>query len=91
MKHSHYHSPEVKKKEINRLSRTIGHLEKVKHMIEQDVDCADVLLQLSACRGAIDALGKEIINEHLEHCIVHLVEDGDEEALESFKEAIRKF
>lgn len=89
--HNHYHSPEVKKKQLNRLSKTIGHLEKVKRMIENDDDCADVLIQLSACRGALNSLGKEIINEHMEHCIIHAIEDGDTAALDSFKEAIKKF
>lgn len=89
--HGHYHSPEVKKKQLNRLSKTIGHLEKVKKMIEDDEDCADVIIQLSACRGALTSLGKEIINEHLEHCIVHAIEDGDMETLEEFQKAIKKF
>lgn len=89
--HGHYHSPEVKKKELNRLSKTIGHLEKVKKMIEDDEDCAEVIIQLSACRGALTSLGKEIINEHLEHCIVHAIEDGDMETLQEFQKAIKKF
>lgn len=89
--HKHYHDPSVKKKQINRLSRTIGHLEKVKRMIENDEDCGEVLIQLAACKGAINSLGKEIMNEHMEHCIIHAIEDGDTKALDSFKEAIKKF
>jgi CsoR family transcriptional regulator, copper-sensing transcriptional repressor len=89
--HKHYHSPEAKKKQINRISRLIGHLEKVKNMIENDEDCSDVLIQLSACKGAITSLGKDIMNEHMEHCIAHALEDGDTNALDSFKEAMKKF
>lgn len=89
--HKHYHDPSVKKKQVNRLSRTIGHLEKVKRMIENDEDCGEVLIQLAACKGAINSLGKEIMNEHMEHCIIHAIEDGDTKALDSFKEAIKKF
>ena len=90
-KHMHHHSPDEKKRQLNRLSKTIGHLEKVKRMIENDEDCADVLIQLSACRGALNSLGKEIINEHMEHCIAHAIEDGDVAMLESFQEAVKKF
>ena len=89
--HSHHHSPEEKKRQINRLSRIIGHLQKVKQMIEDDEDCSNVLIQLSATRSAINGLGKEIINEHIAHCITHAIEDGDTEAVEEFQEAIRKF
>ncbi len=87
----HHHSPEEKKRQLNRLSRAIGHLQYVKRMIEDDEDCAQVLTQLSAVRSAISGLGKEIINEHITHCIAHAVEDGDTEAIAEFKKAIDKF
>lgn len=32
--HGHYHSPEAKKKQLNRISKAIGHLQHVKTMIE---------------------------------------------------------
>ena len=88
---SHHHSPEEKKRQLNRLSRVIGHLQHVKRMIEEDQDCADVLMQLSASRSALTGLGKEIINEHITHCITHAVQDGDMEAIEEFQKAIEKF
>lgn len=88
---SHHHSPEEKKRQLNRLSRVIGHLQHVKRMIEEDRDCADVLMQLSASRSALTGLGKEIINEHITHCITHAVQDGDMEAIEEFQKAIEKF
>lgn len=48
LKHHHYHSPEHKHKVINRLSRAIGHLNKVKQMVQDDADCSEILIQLSA-------------------------------------------
>ena len=89
--HAHFHSPEEKKRQLNRLNRVIGHLQHVRRMIEADEDCADVLTQLSATRSAITGLGKEIMNEHISHCIYHAMEDGDTEAIEEFKKAIEKF
>ena len=89
--YAHFHSPEEKKRQLNRLSRVIGHLQHVKRMIEEDQDCADVLMQLSATRSALTGLGKEIINEHITHCITHAVQDGDMEAIEEFQKAIEKF
>ena len=90
-KHAHFHSEEEKKRQTNRLARSIGHLQKVRRMIENDADCADVLMQLSASKSALNGLGKEIINEHISHCIYHAIEDGDEEALYEFRKAIEKF
>lgn len=89
--HAHFHSPEQKKKQINRISRIIGHLEHIKKMIEKDEDCAGVLVQLSAVKSALNGLGKEIINEHIEHCLYHAVEDNDTTAVNEFKDAVSKF
>jgi len=89
--HGHYHSPEEKKKQLNRLAKAIGHLQHVKVMIENDEDCADVLMQLSAVNSALRSLGKNIINEHMTHCISHALEDGDTKAVEDFQKAVEKF
>ena len=90
-KHNHYHSPEEKQRKIGRINRIIGQLEHVKKMIEDDADCTDVLVQLSAGRSAIAGLGKQIISEHMDHCISHAIEDGDTEAIHEFQDAIQKF
>ena len=89
--HKHYHSQEEKKRQLNRIAKATGHLQRVKTMIENDEDCAEVLIQLSAVESALHNLGKVIINEHLTHCIVHAIEDGDTESVEEFQEAIQKF
>ena len=90
-RHSHHHSPEEKKRQLPRLARIIGHLNYVKRLIEDDADCAEVLTQLSASRSALNGLGKEIIQEHISHCITHAVEDGNMEAIEEFQKAIERF
>ena len=89
--HKHHHDPEKMKAIVNRLSKAIGHLESVKRMVEDDRDCTEVLVQLAAVRAAINGAGKEILKEHISHCIVHAVSHGDEEAIIELNEAIEKF
>ena len=89
--HEHVHDPEEKKKQVNRMSRIIGHMEHVKKMIEADEDCADVLVQLTAVKSALSSLGKEIIKEHTVHCIAHAMEDGDADRIQEFVEAMQKY
>lgn len=89
--HSHHHSEEHKREVSNRLARAIGHLQKVKQMVENDDDCSDVLIQLAAVKSAINNTGKVILKNHMEHCIVHAVEDGDIEMIEELNNAIDKF
>ena len=76
---------------LNRLARAIGHLESVKKMVEDGRDCSEVLIQLSAVRSAINNIGKVILQDHIQHCIVDAVEHDDEQALDALCQAIDKF
>lgn len=89
--HTHHHSKEHTKDVTNRLARAIGHLQKVKSMVENDEDCSDVLIQLAAVKSAINNTGKVILKDHMEHCIVHAVEDGDLQMIDELNTAIDKF
>jgi len=89
--HTHGHVHENQKAVINRLARAIGHLEKVKRMVENGADCSDVLVQLAAVRSAIDNTGKVILQDHMRHCIVDAVAAGDQEAIEDLCKAIDKY
>ena len=89
--HDHGHIHENQKAVSNRLARAIGHLEKVKRMVEHDEDCSEVLIQLAAVRSALNNAGKEILKEHLSHCIIEAVEEGDENAILDLCDAIDKF
>ena len=89
--HHHGHVHENQKAVVNRLARAIGHLEKVKRMVENGEDCADVLVQLAAVRSAIDNTGKVILQDHMRHCMVDAVSAGDVDAIEDLCTAIDKF
>ena len=88
---AHPHVHENTKAVLNRLSRAIGHLESVKKMVENGRDCSEVLIQIAAVRSAINNIGKVILQDHIQHCIVDAVERDDEQALDSLCQAIDKF
>ena len=89
--HSHGHVHENQKAVINRLARALGHLEKVKKMVEEGRDCSEVLIQLAAVRSALDNTGKVILQDHMRHCMVDAVTAGDMEAVEDLCRAIEKY
>ncbi len=89
--HSHSHVHENQKAVLNRLSRALGHLEKVKRMVEEGQDCSQVLVQLAAVRSARDSTGKVILKDRLRHCIVDAVAEGDVDAIDTLCEAVDKF
>ena len=76
---------------VNRISRATGHLNSIKKMVEEGRDCSEVLIQLSAVRAAINSIGKIVLKDHMEHCIVQAVKDGDNKAIDNFEKAIEKF
>lgn len=89
--HAHNHVHENQKAVINRLARAIGHLDKVKRMVEEGYDCSEVLIQLAAVRSALDNTGKVILKDHLRHCMVDAVAAGDEDAIDGLCQAVDKF
>ena len=89
--HGQGHVHENQRAVINRLARAVGHLEKVKRMVEEGYDCSEVLIQLAAVRSALDNTGKVILKDHMRHCMVDAVAAGDMEAIEDLCEAIDKF
>ena len=89
--HPHSHPHTQTKAVVNRLSRAIGHLESVKRMVEDGQDCADVLIQLAAVRAALTNTGKLLLKDHIEHCLVDAVEQGDTAPVQQLNKAIDQF
>jgi DNA-binding FrmR family transcriptional regulator len=57
---------------IARLKRAEGHLRSVIVMIEAEKPCLELAQQLHAVEAAIGNAKKELIQDHIEHCL----EDG---------------
>ncbi len=89
--HIHTHTHTETKKVLDRLSRAIGHMEAVKKMVEEGRDCSEILVQIAAVRSAVNNIGKIILKDHIDHCVVDAVETGDRKVLEDLSEAIDRF
>ena len=89
--HKHIHSQAEKKAVINRLSKAGGHIEAIKRMVENDTDCSEILIQLAAVRAAINNTGNLVLKNHISHCIVEAVKDGDDQAIKDLNRAIDRF
>ncbi|MCH4031333.1 MAG: metal-sensing transcriptional repressor [Lachnospiraceae bacterium] len=89
--HTHTHDPEVIRKISLRLAKAEGHLHSVRGMLDSGRDCSEVLLQLAAVRAAIDNAGKELLKEHISHCIVDAIRENDRHELDELNKAIDQF
>ena len=76
MKHASH--PEI----VNRLKRAHGHLGSVLNMFEEGRPCLDLAQQLHAVENAVANAKRELIHDHIEHCL----EGGDAGAGPALKE-----
>ena len=60
-------------------------------MVATDRDCSEVLIQIAAAKSAINNIGREILKEHIDHCIVDAVQAGDRKALTDLNDALDRF
>ena len=89
--HDHPHVHTNKKAVHDRLAKANGHLESVIRMIDNDRDCAEVLVQLAAVRSAINNAGKVLLQDHITECITEAVFHNDQQKITELNKAIEQF
>ena len=52
-----------------RLNRVAGQVAGLQKMVAEGRYCVDVLTQLAAIRSALDAVGVELLTNHMQHCV----------------------
>jgi DNA-binding FrmR family transcriptional regulator len=75
------HTQEEKKRLLNRVRRIMGQVAAVERTLDQEGECAEVLHNISACRGAMDALMAEVIEGHIRFHILPANEDASDEQM----------
>ena len=64
------HVAKEKTKLLNRVKRLRGQMEAIERSVEADDECAGILQQATSCRGALDGLIAELIEDHIrEHMV----------------------
>ncbi len=69
-----------------RLKRAQGHLAGVIEMLEQGRQCMDIAQQLQAVEKAIGNAKKELIKDHIHHCLEQTAEAMPREVRNLLKE-----
>ena len=85
------HTPEEKRKAIARLRRIAGQVAGVERAIEAGADCAPVLQQIAALRGAVNGLMSEVLESHLRETLgpFATLDDADPALDNSIDDAIK--
>ncbi|MCD8175250.1 MAG: metal-sensing transcriptional repressor [Phascolarctobacterium sp.] len=75
-----------------RLNKIMGQLKAIDKMIDQDVPCEDILIQINAAKSALHKAGQVVLEGHLHHCVLDGLKNGDaDETISRFAKAIEHF
>ena len=83
----------AKGESLKRLSIAQGHLEKVKHMIENEDYCLDVIHQSRAVQAALKKVDEIILHGHLHSCVlkdIHTTNGKSEELVDEIVDLFKK-
>jgi len=88
------HTIRDRTKLLNRVRRLRGQVNGIEKLIEQESDCGPVLQQLTACRGALNGLMAEILEDHIRFHVVDPdinPESEQAEAAEQLVDLVRSY
>ena len=75
-----------------RLNRIQGQIKAIDKMVDQDVPCEDILIQVNATKSALHKVGQIILEGHLNHCVRDGIEHGDaDKTIADFARAVEYF
>ena len=60
-----------------RLSKIEGQVAAIDRMIEKDITCEDVLMQVNAAKSALNKVGSIILERHMNLCVKDAIDKGD--------------
>lgn len=75
---------------LNRLSRIEGQVRGVRKMVEEDVYCPDILIQVSAINAALNSFNKVLLAEHIRSCVADDIRKGKDETIDELVGVLQK-
>lgn len=86
-----YLDEDAEKRIRNRLRRLNGQVSGIERMLQEHKSCDDVLVQIAALKQAVTGVAVELLEAHMETCVMACVERGEGvAALESLKTALSR-
>ena len=65
--------PEAKAANLRRLRRLEGQVRGLQKMVTEDRYCPEIMIQISAAQEALRTVGRELMRNHLRHCVAETV------------------
>ena len=75
-----------------RLKKISGQIAAIDRLIDEDVPCEDIIVQINAVKSAVHKVGQIIMEGHIQHCVRDGIEHGDaEKTIAEFTKVIEQF
>mgnify|MGYP002562525171 CR=1 FL=1 len=75
---------------INRLNRIEGQIRGIKNMVENDVYCTDIIIQVAAANAALNSFNKVLLANHIKTCVADDIRAGGEETVDELVKLLQK-
>lgn len=75
---------------VNRLNRIEGQVRGIKGMVEKDIYCTDILVQVAAVNAALNSFSKVLLANHIKTCVTRDIRDGKEETVDELVALLQK-
>ena len=75
---------------INRLNRIEGQIRGIRGMVERDVYCPEILVQVAAANAALNSFNKVLLANHIRTCVTRDIREGKEETIDELVATLQK-
>ncbi|GAB0172299.1 metal-sensing transcriptional repressor [Helicobacter trogontum] len=75
-----------------RLKKISGQLNAIDKMVDDEVACVDILIQINAAKSALHKVGQIVLEGHVTYCMKDAIKHGDsDKSLDELAKAIEHF
>ncbi len=83
-------SEDEKKALLTRLRKIEGQVRGIEKMVEDDMYCPDILMQVSAATSALNSFNKVLLACHIKSCVAHDIKEGKDETIDELVNVLQK-
>jgi len=80
--------PAIKETNQKRLRRIEGQVRGLQKMVDEDRYCPEIMVQIASVHEALRAVGRELMRNHLRHCVAQAVRTGGSDAEAMYDELL---
>ncbi|MBR3358227.1 MAG: metal-sensing transcriptional repressor [Solobacterium sp.] len=81
---------EEQKDLLVRLRRIEGQIRGIEKMVENDIYCPDILIQVSAVTSALNSFNKQLLAAHIRSCVAEDIREGKDETIDELVTVLQK-